>query len=50
MCLVARELGVSHETLRNWVKVAERGQAKPADAASEDELRALRKRVAELEA
>ncbi|MFJ8917826.1 transposase [Amycolatopsis sp. NPDC102389] len=49
---VARELGVNHETLRNWVKIAERVQAKPSDAASaasEDELRALRKRVAELE-
>jgi transposase len=49
---VARELGVNHETLRNWVKIAERAQAKPSDAASaasDDELRALRKRVAELE-
>ena len=49
---IARELGVNHETLRNWVKIAERAQAKPSEAASavsEDELRALRKRVAELE-
>lgn len=49
---VAREFGVNHETLRNWVKIAERAQSKPseaASAASEDELRALRKRVAELE-
>jgi transposase len=49
---VARELGVNHETLRNWVKIAERAETKPsgpASAASEDELRTLRKRVAELE-
>lgn len=49
---VARELGVNHETLRNWVKIAQRAEATPSDAAptgSEDELRALRKRVAELE-
>ena len=52
---IARELGVNHETLRNWVKIAERAEAKPSDAAAAasvaaaDELRALRKRVAELE-
>jgi transposase len=52
---VARELGVNHETLRNWVRTAEQAQAGPVDAAAvvdqEElrELRALRKRVAELE-
>ncbi|MEU4806598.1 transposase [Actinosynnema sp. NPDC023587] len=48
---VARELGVNHETLRNWVRTAEQAQAGPVDAAAVDqaELRALRKRVAELE-
>ncbi|MBB5801228.1 transposase [Saccharothrix ecbatanensis] len=49
---VARELGVNHETLRNWVRTAEQAQAAPADAAAvvdQEELRALRKRVAELE-
>jgi transposase len=49
---VARDLGVNHETLRNWVKTAEK-QAGPPSAASggadQDELRTLRKRVAELE-
>ena len=53
---VARELGVNHETLRNWVRTAERAEAaaqggvSPGVSASEqEELRALRKRVAELE-
>jgi transposase len=48
---VARELGVNHETLRNWVRTAEQAQAGPVDAVAVDqeELRALRKRVAELE-
>lgn len=54
---VARELGVNHETLRNWVRTAERAEAaaqpggvSPDVSASEqEELRALRKRVAELE-
>jgi transposase len=49
---VARDLGVNHETLRNWVKTAEK-QAGPPSAesggADQDELRMLRKRVAELE-
>ncbi|MBB5800233.1 transposase [Saccharothrix ecbatanensis] len=48
---VARELGVNHETLRNWVRTAEQAQPGPVDTAAVDqeELRALRKRVAELE-
>jgi transposase len=50
---VARELGVNHETLRNWVRTAEQAQAgPPAGGVSADErqeLRELRKRVAELE-
>jgi transposase len=46
---VARELGVNHETLRNWVKIADRLEVTPPDAAAQDEVRALRKRVAELE-
>lgn len=49
---VARELGVNHETLRNWVRSAERAEAASpgsASASEQDELRALRKRVAELE-
>ena len=28
--LVARELGLVEQTLRNWVKAADRGQAEPA--------------------
>ncbi|MEV0705473.1 transposase [Saccharopolyspora sp. NPDC050389] len=50
---VARELGVNHETLRNWVRTAERAEvASPGSSVSvseQEELRALRKRVAELE-
>ncbi|MEO6089525.1 MAG: transposase [Umezawaea sp.] len=48
---VARELGVNHETLRSWVKAAEDASATPSSssAADQDELRTLRKRVAELE-
>jgi transposase len=49
---VARDLGVNHETLRSWVKTAEKQAApRPADSAitDQDELRTLRKRVAELE-
>ena len=55
---VARELGVNHETLRNWVS-AERtrraaptggGRAEePVSAEEREELRRLRKKVAELE-
>jgi transposase len=49
---VARELGVNHETLRNWVRTPERfGVPSPGgvSAGESEELRALRKRVAELE-
>jgi transposase len=49
---VARDLGVNHETLRNWVKTAEKRAAEPSGgsaASGDDELRMLRKRVAELE-
>ena len=51
---VARELGLSHETLRNWVRAARRqtegGGVSGADVADKDaELARLRKRVAELE-
>ncbi|MCE6998591.1 transposase [Saccharothrix sp. S26] len=50
---VARELGVNHETLRNWVRTAEQAQAAPSaggvSADERQELRELRKRVAELE-
>ena len=51
---VARELGVNHETLRNWVRAAERIEvagrpAASASASEQEELRTLRKRVAELE-
>lgn len=52
---VARELGVNHETLRSWVRNAERAESTPSDVAGasgseqERELRELRKRVAELE-
>jgi transposase len=48
---VARELGVNHETLRLWVKNADHAKTTPTGptAAVGDELRALRKRVAELE-
>jgi transposase len=55
---VARELGVNHETLRNWVN-AERARRSPAagrgrseepvSADEREELRRLRKKVAELE-
>lgn len=58
---IGRELGVNHETLRNWVNTAkraeqadiggggssERGQQVSAD--EREELRRLRKKVAELE-
>src|SRR5215475_9806287 len=50
---VAKELGVSAEGLRNWVKQAQadRGE-RPEQQTSSDlaELRALRRRVRELEA
>ena len=55
---VGRELGVNHETLRNWVNAAkfaeqagsgrpERGERVSTD--EREELRRLRKKVAELE-
>jgi transposase len=54
---VGRELGVNHETLRNWVNAAkragqslsggERGEQVSAD--EREELRRLRRKVAELE-
>ena len=55
---VARELGVNHETLRNWVTAERarraaptgRSQAEePVSAQEREELRRLRKKVAELE-
>lgn len=55
---IGRELGVNHETLRNWVNAAKRaeqtaaGQRPAADeinAGEREELRRLRKKVAELE-
>ena len=49
---VARELGVNHETLRTWCREAEEAEAQAGVglAASErEELKRLRKRVAELE-
>jgi transposase len=49
---VARELGLSHETLRNWVKRdrIDRGQGEPGELTSDQlqELRRLRREVAEL--
>jgi transposase len=54
---VGRELGVNHETLRNWVNAAKRadetaagsGHGGEVSADERDELRRLRKKVAELE-
>jgi transposase len=57
---VGRELGVNHETLRNWVNAAKRadqqggsgGHGSGADEVSpgeREELRRLRRKVAELE-
>lgn len=49
---IARELGVNHETLRGWVRAAERAQTGRVDQVTDserDELRRLRARVAELE-
>jgi transposase len=55
---VGQELGVNHETLRNWVNAANRadaagrGRGRPEVELSvdeRDELRRLRKKVAELE-
>lgn len=53
---VGQELGVNHETLRNWVNAAKTAEAtgrsrgaEPVSADERDELRRLRKKVAELE-
>jgi transposase len=47
---IARELGVNHETLRSWVNKAKEEAAAPAEDPGESaEVRALRRRVAELE-
>ncbi|MET8122508.1 transposase [Micromonospora sp. NPDC005189] len=55
---VGQELGVNHETLRNWVNAAKTaesagkvrgGAANPVDADEREELRRLRKQVAELQ-
>ncbi len=49
---VARELGINHETLRNWVTKARRDRtAGPAALSSDErlELARLRRKVAELE-
>ena len=53
MADIARELGVHHKTLGNWVGDERRRRARGADPASvteaeRDELRRLRKEVAEL--
>lgn len=54
---VARELGMSHETLRNWVRAAERAEAAPDEvpagagvsvADKDAEIARLRREVAEL--
>jgi transposase len=52
---VARELGLSHETLRNWVRKQEQRQAGPAAAGAglsmadkDAEIARLRREVAEL--
>jgi transposase len=53
---VGRELGVNHETLRNWVAAAKRaeqtetgGRVDEVSPSEREELRRLRKKVAELE-
>jgi transposase len=53
---VGKELGVNHETLRNWVNAARQAEAGRRGGAEEsisgderEELRRLRKKVAELE-
>jgi transposase len=52
---VGQELGVNHETLRNWVNAAKnasaagRGRADEVSVDEREELRRLRKKVAELE-
>lgn len=55
---IGRELGVNHETLRGWVKAANRAEQNTAgpgqgggelSAGEREELRRLRSKVAELE-
>jgi transposase len=54
---IGRELGVNHETLRGWVNAAKRGDESAASGRDDnelspgerDELRRLRRKVAELE-
>lgn len=50
---VARELGISHETLRGWVRrdLIDRGQGAPGEVTNDqlEELRSLRRQVKELE-
>jgi transposase len=50
----ARELGMSHETLRNWVKQhrIDHGHGEPGEltSAEREELRRLRREVADLHA
>jgi transposase len=55
---IGRELGVNHETLRNWVNAARQAEQAQAgnpehgeqiSAGEREELRRLRKKVAELE-
>ncbi len=56
---VGRELGVNHETLRNWVNAVKRAEQAGSGGSSDrdeqvspserEELRRLRKKVAELE-
>jgi len=52
---VGQQLGVNHETLRNWVNAAkqveagQRDDAEQISAGEREELRRLRKKVAELE-
>jgi transposase len=48
---VARELGVNHEPLHNWVRTAEQTQPRPANTAAtvdQEELRSLRKAAAKI--
>jgi transposase len=48
---VAKDLGVNHETLRQWVKAAEKAETPEAvaDSAKDAEIARLRKQVRELE-
>jgi transposase len=51
VAVVARDLGVNHETLRLWIKAAEESEAPPlgAEADKDAEIAALRGQVRELE-